>query len=137
MTVPILSMREALDRKDYFGGQLSGDSWAKWRVLLIAIAGEPLLPDEVASFTELTGRATAPAEPPREFWGAQGLPRNFGAWRARIASGFGADQRPGGQWLQLYLRCLRRVSGIAGPCGRPKFGHLVARERRGHCCQAG
>jgi hypothetical protein len=69
MTVPILSMREALDRKDYFGGQLSGDSWAKWRVLLIAIAGEPLLPDEVASFTELTGRATAPAEPPREFWG--------------------------------------------------------------------
>src|SRR5580700_7910335 len=69
MTVPILSMREALDRKDYFGGQLSGDSWAKWRVLLIAIAGEPLLPDEVASFTELTGRAKAPAEPPREFWG--------------------------------------------------------------------
>jgi hypothetical protein len=74
MTVPILSMREALDRKDYFGGQLSGDSWAKWRVLLIAIAGEPLLPDEVASFTELTGCATAPAEPPRECAGGKAEP---------------------------------------------------------------
>ena len=54
MTVPILSMREALDRKDYFGGQLSGDSWAKWRVLLIAIAGEPLLPAETHPHAERT-----------------------------------------------------------------------------------
>ena len=50
MNLPLVSMREALRRPEYFGAVLAGDSWANWRVLLIAIAGEALNPDELAVF---------------------------------------------------------------------------------------
>ena len=43
----IVTLRQALTDTAYFGGQLSGDSWARWRVLLLAILGEPLEPDEL------------------------------------------------------------------------------------------
>jgi hypothetical protein len=45
---------------DYFGRQLAGESWAKWRAMLLAIAGEPLEPDEARIFTSLTRRQRAP-----------------------------------------------------------------------------
>jgi hypothetical protein len=65
----IITLRQALDDKQYFGGQLEGESWAPWRALLLAIMGEELTPDELTIFTTLTGRPTAPAEPVREFAG--------------------------------------------------------------------
>jgi hypothetical protein len=68
----LVTMREALRRPDYFGDVLSGDSWANWRVLLIAIAGEPLESDELEPFKALTNRQRAPSEPVREFWAAVG-----------------------------------------------------------------
>ncbi len=73
-------MREALASPDYFGNYLVGDSWARWRVLLIAIMGEPLTPDERVIFKTLTGRSTEPTEPLREFWGIMG--RRSGKSRA-------------------------------------------------------
>jgi hypothetical protein len=65
-------MRAALTDPRYFGEALAGDSWANWRVLLIAIAGEALNPDELAVFKALTNRQKAPAEPVAEFWGIIG-----------------------------------------------------------------
>jgi hypothetical protein len=64
----LVTMREALRRPEYFGAALAGDSWANWRVSLIAIAGEPLDEAEVVTFKALSGRAGAPTEAAREFW---------------------------------------------------------------------
>jgi hypothetical protein len=72
MTAPIVTMREALSRPVYFGRQLGGDTWSKWRVLLIAIAGEPLTDDELVVFFALTNRQKQPEGRPREFWGVIG-----------------------------------------------------------------
>lgn len=68
----LLSMREALSRPDLFGDLLGGDSWASWRVLLIAIVGEALSDDERALFKSLTGREREPLNPVDEFWGVVG-----------------------------------------------------------------
>jgi hypothetical protein len=68
----IVSLRQALDDRQYFGGQLEGASWSPWRSLLLAIMGEALEPDELATFTALTGRLQAPLEPVREFAGVIG-----------------------------------------------------------------
>ena len=45
----LITMREALESPAYFGTLLAGDSWAAWRVMLIAIVGEALT-DEVCRF---------------------------------------------------------------------------------------
>jgi hypothetical protein len=68
--MPMLSipMRAALSDPRFFGEQLVGESWAAWRILLIAIAGEPLEPDELVVFQGLAARERAPSEPVREFW---------------------------------------------------------------------
>jgi hypothetical protein len=65
----IVTLRQALDDKQYFGGQLDGPSWAPWRSLLLAIMGEELTSDELVMFTMLTERPRAPLEPVREFCG--------------------------------------------------------------------
>jgi hypothetical protein len=65
----IVTLRQALDDKQYFGGQLEGPSWAPWRSLLLAIMGEELSADELVLFTMLTERQRAPLEPVREFAG--------------------------------------------------------------------
>ena len=66
-----VTLRKALTDKQYFGGQLDGDSWAPWRALLIAIIGEELTPDELAIFQAVTNRQSAPTEPVREFVGVR------------------------------------------------------------------
>ena len=43
-----------------------------WRVLLIAIAGEPLLDEELPLFEALTNRKVPPATAPHEFFGCIG-----------------------------------------------------------------
>jgi hypothetical protein len=68
----IVTLRQALAAKQYFGGQLDGDSWAAWRVLLLAIMGEELTADELVIFQAITNRQKAPAEPVREFTGVIG-----------------------------------------------------------------
>lgn len=76
----LLTLRKALTDPAYFGGQLEGDSWGGWRVLLLAIMGETLKRDELAIFTTLTGRLAAPTEPVRQFIGVIG--RRGGKTRA-------------------------------------------------------
>lgn len=87
---PIVSLRQALSDRSYFGGQLDGPSWANWRPLLYAILGEELSYEEIARFKSLTGRPTAPARPPREFAGVigrrGGKSRALGVLAAYLAS---------------------------------------------------
>jgi hypothetical protein len=65
-------MRDALADPDYFGAIYAGESRAAWRVLLVAICGEELTPDEREVFTQLTGREREPGKMVSEFWGIMG-----------------------------------------------------------------
>jgi hypothetical protein len=67
----IVNLKTALTDKNYFGNQLSGDSWSQWRAFLIALAGEPLTKDEHATVCSLSGRQSLPQGAPKEFWAAQ------------------------------------------------------------------
>ena len=78
--VRLVTMREALEDDDYFGALLDGDTWRAWRVLLIAIVGEPLTEGERVIFKDLTGRKSEPLEPVEEFWAIIG--RRGGKTRA-------------------------------------------------------
>ena len=40
--IPTITLRHALDNPDLFGRVLEGDSWATWRVVMLATMGEPL-----------------------------------------------------------------------------------------------
>jgi hypothetical protein len=74
----IITMRDALESPAYFGGLLEGASWAPWRILLIAIAGEALTADERAIFKALTGRDSEPLEPVEEFWASRRQNARYG-----------------------------------------------------------
>jgi hypothetical protein len=87
---PLLSMRDALDELDLFGPILAGESWRAWRILLIAICGEPLRDDERPVFEILTGRPFEPSRRVDESWIVAG--RRSGKTRAAaiLASYFAA-----------------------------------------------
>jgi hypothetical protein len=70
LTTP--TMRRALSDPALLGNALAGDSWAAWRVLLIALMGEPLVEDERVIFKRLTGREREPLERVDELWGIAG-----------------------------------------------------------------
>ena len=57
-----ITMRGALADPRLLGGVLRGDSWANWRILLIATAGEELNPTEREIFQRFTGRSREPRE---------------------------------------------------------------------------
>jgi hypothetical protein len=57
MKRPAISMRSALGDPRLLGNALSGDSWATWRIFLIAVMGERLSAEEREVFTRFTGRA--------------------------------------------------------------------------------
>ncbi len=75
-----MSMRDALEHPDIFGAILPGDSWAAWRVLLIAVMGEELTEPEREIFRELTGRDYEPRTRCEELWAIVG--RRGGKTRA-------------------------------------------------------
>jgi hypothetical protein len=59
---PKITLRKALADKQLLAGALPGDTWASWRVLLIAAMGEALTEDERVAFTKLTGREREPLQ---------------------------------------------------------------------------
>lgn len=65
---PLVTMRDALADPGLFGSILPGESWAAWRILLIASQGESLTDEERIVFTELTGREREPSQRVEEFW---------------------------------------------------------------------
>jgi len=68
----LITMRAALNDPAYFAKTLSDDSWASWRVLLIAIMGEELTDAERVIFKAFTGRDNEPLVAVSEFWGIVG-----------------------------------------------------------------
>jgi hypothetical protein len=76
----LMGMREALEHPQIFGSILPGETWAAWRILLIAIAGEELASTERVIFKDLTGRDKEPGEWAEEFWAIVG--RRGGKTRA-------------------------------------------------------
>jgi hypothetical protein len=109
MNLPLVSMREALRRPEYFGAVLAGDSWANWRVLLVAIAGEGLDEAEAGAFKGLSGRTGAPTEaqeprggrPGRLVSRMQRLQTYPGAGREGAATSPFRNARPGRQSFQF------------------------------------
>jgi hypothetical protein len=96
---PTVTMREALDDPALLGKALDGDSWQAWRVMLIALMGEPLTPAEMSIFTKFTGRKKAPQVMAKEFWAIVG--RRGGKSRAMAV-------------LAVFIACL---------CQHPKLVH--------------
>ena len=64
----VVTMRQALADPTIFRKLVTGPSWRPWRVLLIAIMGEKLTPQERGIFEQLTGRGHEPGEVVHEFW---------------------------------------------------------------------
>jgi hypothetical protein len=83
-------MRSALADPDLFGSIYAGESFAGWRVLLIAIVGEKLSADERIVFQGITGREREPGMPVEEFDGIfgrrSGKTRSMGVLAAYIAA---------------------------------------------------
>jgi hypothetical protein len=67
-----ITMRQALEDPELLGKVLKDESRRAWRVLLIAVNGEPLDDEERAIFQKLTGREREPLERVEEFWGVIG-----------------------------------------------------------------
>ena len=87
----LVTIREALSDRALLADALPGDSWAAWRILLIAIVGEALTDDERVVFAKLTGRECEPLEMVDTFLAVAG--RRSGKSRAMAV-------------LIVYLACL-------------------------------
>lgn len=123
LCIRIHTMRHALEDPDLFGGVLAGDTWAAWRVILIASQGEELTQAERAIFTELTGREREPAEPVDELWGIVGRrggkTRGFAVLGSYLAGciDYSAVQAPG---ERLKLPIMAQTTRTA----RKAFGYV-------------
>jgi hypothetical protein len=78
-----VTMRKASSDPKLLGNVLAGESWRRWRTLLVSLMGEALTDDERAIFKDLTGREREPLERVEEFWGVIG--RRGGKSRATAA----------------------------------------------------
>lgn len=87
----LVSLRQALTDPDLLAHALPGESWASWRVLLIALVGEELTDDERVIFKTLTGREYEPGTMVDTFLSVAG--RRSGKSRAMAV-------------LCVYLACL-------------------------------
>ncbi|GLR54341.1 hypothetical protein KYK30_32065 [Shinella yambaruensis] len=87
---PLVTMREALEDPQLLGGAIPGESWALWRVLLIAAMGEALTDDERVLFHSVTGRSSEPLERVDEIWAIVGRrggkTRSAGTFAAYLAA---------------------------------------------------
>lgn len=121
--IKLVSMRDALSDPDYFGDVLAGETWAAWRVVLIAAEGEPLTDDERVIYRELTGRDREPDEPCDELWGVVGRrggkTRAFAVYASYLAAcyDYSALQAPGERLKLPLLAQTRRTA-------RKAFGYI-------------
>ncbi|MEC9065714.1 MAG: hypothetical protein VX569_00365 [Pseudomonadota bacterium] len=91
----MITFAEACRDPNLFGTWFDGESWAVWRVIDKALFGEPLDADELAIFTEITGRTEAPTEPATEAWFVCGRRSGKDVKASALASylaTFGAEQ---------------------------------------------
>jgi len=107
----LVSMRDALADRDYFGEVYAGASLATWRALLIAAMGEELTAAERDLFQAVTGREREPLEPVAELWGIVG--RRGGKTRSMAV-------------LTAYLAACCDHRAVLGPGERGKVPLLAA-----------
>jgi hypothetical protein len=67
-----VTLRRALEDPELLGSSLGAPSWATWRSLLLAANGEPLMDQELLTFSKYTGRAKSPEKRVDEAWFAVG-----------------------------------------------------------------
>lgn len=122
---PLVSMREALARRDLLGWVLDGESWAAWRTILIATFGEELTEAERVTWRELTGREQEPGQLAEEalfLVGRRGGKSRVGAVAASYVAGLcdhSAVLAPGERGLATFLAQTQRQAGVV-------FGYTAA-----------
>jgi hypothetical protein len=67
-----VSLREALEDPALLGDAIPRPSWLAWRVLLLAMLGEPLTEEEMGVYRKFTQREVAPSKRVSEFYGIIG-----------------------------------------------------------------
>jgi hypothetical protein len=97
---PLCTMRRALGDPNLFANVFEGESWAKWRVWLIACAGEKLTDAERVNFKEMTGRDREPEQLIEEGYFIAG--RRSGKTRAHAV-------------MSTWLSALHDHSGVLAP----------------------
>jgi hypothetical protein len=60
-----LSIIDAIDDPELFGGMFDADSWAPWRAFLAALQALPMSDAHLALYQQHTGRASPPTKPAR------------------------------------------------------------------------
>jgi hypothetical protein len=64
-----MNIREAIDDEALFGRFFrDGETWKAWRVVLSALFALPMAAEELALYTQCTGRTIAPSKPFDEAW---------------------------------------------------------------------
>src|SRR5262245_61519949 len=99
---PTVSFRKAVTDPALLGNVLTGESWAAWRILLIAAVGEALHASERETFKTLTGRDREPLERVEELVSIVG--RRGGKSRAHAT-------------LATYIAGLCKHDLVPGECG--------------------
>lgn len=64
----LVTVREALESKDWLGSMIGAPSFLVMRTLMIAAMGERLTESELETFTQITGRTAAPTAAVEELW---------------------------------------------------------------------
>lgn len=121
---PLVTMREALGDPALLGGAIPGESWALWRVLLIASMGERLTDDERPLFTAVTGRDVEPLERVDELWCVVG--RRAGKTRAAaVLAGYCAALCDWSEYLAPGERGVLPIMAAAASQASRAFQHVA------------
>lgn len=107
-----MTILDALDDPNLFGPLFQPATWAAWRVVLAAVFGLPMTPEQLAKFQRHTRREHAPTEPAREAWLIVG--RRGG--KSRLAA-----------LLVTFLACFRQYQLAPGERG---VAMVIAADRR-------
>jgi hypothetical protein len=137
---PRTSLRAALEDPALLGNILAGDSWAAWRIILIAAMGEELTEEERAIFTKLTGREREPGQRIEEFAAVVGRrggkSRSMATFAAYIGGLCKHNLVPGEQGIVLLCAGSKTSQGNTGLlCG--SFRAITNPAPAGHQPDAG
>jgi hypothetical protein len=63
-----VNILDALDDPKVFGGCFRAGTWDTWRAFLAALFGLPMSDEQLATYSQFTGRSTPPSKPLHEAW---------------------------------------------------------------------
>lgn len=114
-----LSILDVMAHPALFGPIFAGPTWDAWRVFLAALFGLPLTEGQLAQYTALTARTSAPTTPAREAWLVVG--RRGG--KSRIAA-----------LIAVYLAAFKSCAAILAPGERGTVMLLAADRKQARVC---